>query len=96
VAEQKGNQVGRLLYRWPSLTWGTKSLPKTGDPFRRLCIRDWCNWNLHLQYDCKHSEPTTMVQQICLFHSLANGFGTFLLCPAPTTSQQHNLDRTSN
>jgi len=21
VAEQKGNEVGRLLYPWPSLTW---------------------------------------------------------------------------
>jgi len=21
VAEQKGDEVGRLLYRWPSLTW---------------------------------------------------------------------------
>jgi len=29
VAEQKGNEVGRLLYYWPSLTGGTKSPPKT-------------------------------------------------------------------
>ena len=29
VAEQKGNKVGRLLYRWPTLTWRTKSPPKT-------------------------------------------------------------------
>jgi len=21
IAEQKGNEVGRLLYDWPSLTW---------------------------------------------------------------------------
>ena len=21
IAEQKGNEVGRLLYHWPSLTW---------------------------------------------------------------------------
>jgi len=29
ITEQKDNEVGRLLYRWPSLTSRTKSPPKT-------------------------------------------------------------------